>query len=149
MSFKNVQPRFHPCKPLTLKTLPSISHNHVRISTCLMPFGLLCVAFFLALWPNLTAKNLSVSKPQCQHISRMEPSSVYDDFGKKGCFSPLQASRSLLACHSHHCNIFCGSRASLLLKNLSDTSCSSVLRFYFLSDRRAKRSPVLHNNSAV
>ena len=79
---------------------------------------------------------------QSPHITRRASSSVCDDFGKKGCFSPLLASQSLSACRSYHCNIFCGSRASPLLRNLLSTSCSSVLHCCFCFDRKAKRLPL-------
>ena len=113
-----------------------------------MLFCLLGVAF---LYPfrTLTAMNLSDQNLKVRVISRMAPSSVRDDFEMQWCFSPLPASQSLLACHSLHCNIFCGSQASPLLRNQLSTTCNSALHCCFCSDRRAVRLLFLHNNSVA
>ena len=79
----------------------------------------------------------------------MAPSSVCDDFEMPHCFSPLLASQSLSAYHSLHCNMFCGSRVSPILRNQSSISCNSALYCSFWSGRRAIYLILILRNNSV
>ena len=79
----------------------------------------------------------------------MAPSSFCDDFEMPRCFSLFLTSQSLSTCHSLHCNMFCGARASPFLRNQLSALCNSAFHCCFCSARRAMHFLVLHNNSVA